>query len=179
MGIKGLPEVLRPWLTPVQVSKIGERAAVDAYSWLHKGAYSCALELATGEKWWTRQKRDAPYVRYCIHRAQMLRHFGVTPVIVFDGDRLPAKGNEETERRERRAEARRKGNERLAARDRDGRRSCSLSASTSPLAAHEPIAASSARIEFVVAPYEADADRRASIHGERRRRRGRGASPRT
>jgi exonuclease-1 len=57
-----------------------------------EGAYSCALELGTGNKYWERQKRDAPYVRYCIHRAQMLRHFGITPVIVFDGDRLPAKG---------------------------------------------------------------------------------------
>ena len=73
MGIKGLPEVLRPYLTPVQVSKHrGKRAAVDAYSWLHKGAYSCALELGTGNLWWRRKKWDAPYVRYCIHRAQML-----------------------------------------------------------------------------------------------------------
>ena len=41
MGIKGLPEVLRPWLKPVQVGKYaGKRAAVDAYSWLHKGAAS-------------------------------------------------------------------------------------------------------------------------------------------
>jgi exonuclease-1 len=93
MGIKGLPEVLRPWLKPVQVGKYaGKRAAVDAYSWLHKGAYSCALELGTNNRWWIRQRRDAPYVRYCIHRAQMLRHYGITPVIVFDGDRLPAKG---------------------------------------------------------------------------------------
>ena len=121
MGIKGLPEVLRPWLKSVQVGKYaGKRAAVDAYSWLHKGAYSCALELGTNNRWWIRQRRDAPYVRYCIHRAQMLRHYGITPVIVFDGDRLPAKGGEEKERRERRAECMRKGHERLAARDRDG-----------------------------------------------------------
>ena len=111
MGIKGLPEVLRPWLKSVQVGKYaGKRAAVDAYSWLHKGAYSCALELGTNNRWWIRQRRDAPYVRYCIHRAQMLRHYGITPVIVFDGDRLPAKG-EEKERRERRAECMRKGRE--------------------------------------------------------------------
>ena len=116
-----MPDVLRPWLTPVSVSKYaGKRAAVDAYSWLHKGAYSCALELGTGDRWWARAKRDAPYVRYCVHRAQMLRHFGITPVIVFDGDRLPAKGGEEKERRDRRAEALRKGHERLAARDREG-----------------------------------------------------------
>ena len=121
MGIKGLPEVLRPYLTPVQVVKHkGKRAAVDAYSWLHKGAYSCALELGTGNHWWRRKKWDAPYVRYCIHRAQMLRHFGVTPVIVFDGDRLPAKGGEEKERRDRRADSMRKGHEKLANGDKDG-----------------------------------------------------------
>ena len=59
------------------------RAAVDAYSWLHKGAYSCALELHTGNHYWLKQNRDAPYVNYCIHRAKMLKFFGVEPVIVF------------------------------------------------------------------------------------------------
>ena len=34
---------------------------------------------------------------------RMLRHFGVEPLLVFDGDRLPAKAAEEAERRERRA----------------------------------------------------------------------------
>ncbi|ACO64852.1 predicted protein, partial [Micromonas commoda] len=160
MGIKGLPEVLRPWLKSVQVGKYaGKRAAVDAYSWLHKGAYSCALELGTNNRWWIRQRRDAPYVRYCIHRAQMLRHYGITPVIVFDGDRLPAKGGEEKERRERRAECMRKGHERLAARDRDGATFMfAQGLDITPAMAHELIAALKREgFEFIVAPYEADA----------------------
>ena len=160
MGIKGLPEVLRPWLKSVQVGKYaGKRAAVDAYSWLHKGAYSCALELGTNNRWWIRQRRDAPYVRYCIHRAQMLRHYGITPVIVFDGDRLPAKGGEERERRERRAECMRKGHERLAARDRDGATFMfAQGLDITPAMAHELIAALKREgFEFIVAPYEADA----------------------
>ena len=160
MGIKGLPEVLRPYLTPVQVSKHrGKRAAVDAYSWLHKGAYSCALELGTGNLWWRRKKWDAPYVRYCIHRAQMLRHFGVTPVIVFDGDRLPAKGGEEKERRDRRAECMRKGHEKHASGDRDGATFMfAQGLDVTPAMAHELIAALKREgFEFVVAPYEADA----------------------
>ena len=160
MGIKGLPEVLRPWLKPVQVGKYaGKRAAVDAYSWLHKGAYSCALELGTNNRWWIRQRRDAPYVRYCIHRAQMLRHYGITPVIVFDGDRLPAKGGEEKDRRERRAECLRKGHERLAARDRDGATFMfAQGVDITPAMAHELIAALKREgFEFIVAPYEADA----------------------
>ena len=46
MGIKGLPEVLKPYLIPVEVSRHrGKRAAVDAYSWLHKGMYGCAYDL--------------------------------------------------------------------------------------------------------------------------------------
>jgi hypothetical protein len=50
VGIKGLPEVLRPWLTSVQVSKYkGLRAAVDAYSWLHKagpGRHLLAMSIS-------------------------------------------------------------------------------------------------------------------------------------
>ena len=84
------------------------RAAVDAYSWLHKGAYSCALELHTGNHYWVKQNRDAPYVNYCIHRAKMLKFFGVEPVIVFDCDLLPAKASEEGTRRQRREEAKQK-----------------------------------------------------------------------
>lgn len=46
MGIKGL----LPFLSSIQrdvniVSFSGQRAACDAYCWLHKGAYSCAMQL--------------------------------------------------------------------------------------------------------------------------------------
>ena len=38
MGIKGLPAVLDPYLRATRVEDHrGARAAVDAYSWLHKG----------------------------------------------------------------------------------------------------------------------------------------------
>ena len=50
MGIAGL----LPLLKPIQVRKnlseySGQTIAVDAYVWLHKGAYGCATELATGK----------------------------------------------------------------------------------------------------------------------------------
>src|SRR6056300_1018202 len=104
MGIKGLPAVLEPYLRPTHVEEHrGARAAVDAYSWLHKGAFSCAMNLAPGgDRWWTRARQEAPYVKYCVHRARLLRFNGIEPVIVFDGDRLPAKREEEAQRRERR-----------------------------------------------------------------------------
>ena len=137
----------------------GMRAAVDAYSWLHKGAYSCALECATGNHYWLKQNRDAPYVNYCMHRAKMLKFFGVEPVIVFDGDRLPAKASEEGTRRQRREEAKQKGRERLEQGNREGATFMfTQSLDISPRMALELIVALKREgIEFVVAPYEADA----------------------
>ncbi|CAL6322040.1 unnamed protein product [Bathycoccus prasinos] len=160
MGIKGLPEQLKHYYRDAHVEQFkGMRAAVDAYSWLHKGAYSCALELHTGNHYWVKQNRDAPYVNYCIHRAKMLKFFGVEPVIVFDGDRLPAKASEEGTRRQRREEAKQKGRERLEQGNREGATFMfTQSLDISPRMALELIVALKREgIEFVVAPYEADA----------------------
>src|ERR1700755_1624090 len=42
-------------------------------------------------------------------RVRMLKHFGVTPYIVFDGDYLPSKSKTEKERAARRKESRKQG----------------------------------------------------------------------
>ncbi|KAI9894183.1 MAG: Rad2 nuclease [Vezdaea aestivalis] len=42
-----------------------------------------------------------------MHRVRMLQHFGVTPYLVFDGDRLPGKAGTEEERRKKRDQSRR------------------------------------------------------------------------
>ena len=38
------------------------------------------------------------YIEYCMHRVNMLRHFGVQPVLVFDGGSLPMKSDQEIKR---------------------------------------------------------------------------------
>lgn len=38
------------------------------------------------------------YVKYAMTRIEMLRYHGVTPYVVFDGDRLPAKARTEADR---------------------------------------------------------------------------------
>lgn len=52
MGIQGLLPLLKPIQKPVSIAEdfAGEVIAVDAYCWLHKGAYGCAMELVEGKK---------------------------------------------------------------------------------------------------------------------------------
>jgi len=46
MGITGLLPFLKNIQREVHVSSFkGKKVAVDAYCWLHKGAYSCAMQL--------------------------------------------------------------------------------------------------------------------------------------
>lgn len=49
MGISGLLPLLKPIQRRRHLSEFaGQTVAVDAYVWLHRGAYACATELANG-----------------------------------------------------------------------------------------------------------------------------------
>jgi exonuclease-1 len=73
--------------------------AVDAYCLLHRGAYGCARELVEGEP-------TDRHVAYCVARIELLTKAGVTPIIVFDGDKLPNKDDEERNRERNRLDNR-------------------------------------------------------------------------
>ena len=63
MGINGLLPAFKPICRPSHISKYrGQKAAVDGYSWLHKGAYCCSRELCEGV--WTDK---------CVVRRRLLR----------------------------------------------------------------------------------------------------------
>ena len=50
MGITGLLPFLKSIHEHVNIAQFaGSTVAVDAYCWLHKGAFSCAEKLALGE----------------------------------------------------------------------------------------------------------------------------------
>lgn len=130
MGIQGLLPILKEITTQTHIREwAGKTLAVDAYAsslppipprpkltsarkqvWLHRGAYGCAQELATGKStvkcallslvWSSEGKltRSHRYVNYAMHRVRMLKHYGVTPLIVFDGGLLPSKMGTEDER---------------------------------------------------------------------------------
>ena len=103
MGIPGLLQLLKPVTVPVSIKALaGKTVAIDAYSWLHKGAYGCPMELVEG--------RDTNvYIKYCMKRLGMLIHHKVKPYVVFDGGYLPSKAGKEDEREARRTQYKSKG----------------------------------------------------------------------
>ncbi|KAI7888797.1 PIN domain-like protein [Mucor mucedo] len=85
MGIKGLLPVLKPVEKAIVINEYaGQCVAVDGYGWLYRGAYGCAYDLAQG-------LQTTSYVKFFMHLVKMLLYNNVTPIIVFDGQRLPIK----------------------------------------------------------------------------------------
>ncbi|MCJ1471666.1 Rad2 nuclease [Lambiella insularis] len=103
MGISGLLPLLKSIHKPCSLKKFkGLTIGVDAYGWLHRGTVACAIDLAL-------DKPNTKFVDFAMHRVRMLIHFGITPYIVFDGDYLPSKASTEGARAEKRAESKRVG----------------------------------------------------------------------
>ncbi|KAF3437202.1 hypothetical protein FNV43_RR19955 [Rhamnella rubrinervis] len=156
MGIKDLLKFMKPYIQPIHIKNYaGKRVGIDAYSWLHKGAYSCSMELclnSDGEK-------KLRYLDYFMHRINLLRHYKITPVVVFDGGNVPCKAATEHERHRRTMANRDLAMEKL----KEGNVSAASelfqrAVSITPTIAHQLIQVlRSENVEFVVAPYEADA----------------------
>ncbi|KAL6178211.1 hypothetical protein ACLB2K_049730 [Fragaria x ananassa] len=157
MGIKDLLRFIKPYSQIIHIRKYaGKRVGIDAYSWLHKGAYSCSMELCMNSN----SERKLKYIDYFfMHRIHMLQHHEITPVVVFDGDSVPCKAATGDERHRRRKkfhdlamEKVEEGNVRAAT------ELFQRAVSVTPSMAHELIKVRrSENIEFVVAPFEADA----------------------
>ncbi|KAK2609142.1 Rad2 nuclease [Conoideocrella luteorostrata] len=172
MGVSGLLPLLKSIQRPTELKKCnGEILAVDAYGWLHRAAYSCAVELGQGKP--TRRLVSFPYTllaksvltrytRYvtaAMHRVRMLKHFGVTPYMVFDGDYLPSKAATEDSRAKKREEKTKLANELLKA----GKSSQATQEFQKCIDITPEMASTLIQelkqmgVPYVVAPYEADA----------------------
>eukprot|EP01116_Phalansterium_solitarium_P015435 TRINITY_DN3410_c0_g1_i3.p1 TRINITY_DN3410_c0_g1~~TRINITY_DN3410_c0_g1_i3.p1 ORF type:complete len:756 (-),score=230.11 TRINITY_DN3410_c0_g1_i3:137-2404(-) len=153
MGISGLLPALASITNDFHISSLsGLRAAIDIFCWLHKGVYACSQELCLGQP-------TEKYISYCMHRIKLLQAHNVTPVVVFDGGPLPAKADTERERRKTREEARARGVEHLRNGNLGQARDCFNRAVdiTSEMAYKLIKELKRSGVEFVVAPYEADA----------------------
>ena len=169
-ALAGLLPLLKSIHKPCHLRKFkGQTLGIDAYGWLHRGTVSCAIDLALDKP--VTQVRLPPfcrqdnsltshrYVDFAMHRVSMLIHFGVTPYIVFDGDHLPSKAAKELERAKRREESKKVGLELY--------RTGKISQAHQELQKAVDVTPYMARlfieelkkldVQYVVAPYEADA----------------------
>ncbi|KAJ4849968.1 hypothetical protein Tsubulata_004862 [Turnera subulata] len=153
MGIQGLLPLLKSTMEPIHIKELqGCSVAVDTYSWLHKGALSCSTQLCKGLP-------TSRHIEYCMHRVNLLRHYGVKPVLVFDGGLLPMKMEQENKR----ARTRKENLARAIEHESNGNSAAAYecyqkAVDISPSIAHELIQVlKQENVAYVVAPYEADA----------------------
>ncbi|KAF2433725.1 hypothetical protein EJ08DRAFT_606859 [Tothia fuscella] len=152
MGISGLLPLLKSIHKPCNLKQFaGQTIGVDAYGWLHRGTVACATELAL-------DKPTTKFVDFAMSRVRMLKHFGITPYIVFDGDYLPSKSKTEKERAARRKESKRLGMQLLElGKTSQAYLELQKAVDVTPEMAGQLIAElKHANIQYVVAPYEAD-----------------------
>ncbi|KAI9800234.1 MAG: hypothetical protein M1825_004218 [Sarcosagium campestre] len=110
------------------------------------------MELALG-------KPTKRFVDYVMGRVRMLQHFGVTPYLVFDGDHLPGKAATEVDRAKKREAARIRGTElhaqgRIAQANAELQKAVDVTPEMTRLVIDE---LKRLGVQYVVAPYEADA----------------------
>ncbi|KAL3820200.1 hypothetical protein ACJIZ3_006105 [Penstemon smallii] len=153
MGIQGLLPLLKSIMTPIHIKELeGCYVAIDTYSWLHKGALSCSTQLCKSQP-------TSRHIEYCMHRVNMLRHYGVKPILVFDGGPLPMKSDQEIKR----ARSRRENLSRAMEHESNGNKSAAYecyqkAVDISPLVAYDLIQVlKQENVSYIVAPYEADA----------------------
>ncbi|WVN88953.1 uncharacterized protein L203_104168 [Cryptococcus depauperatus CBS 7841] len=153
MGISGLLPLLKEAQVEGHVSHFeGKKLAVDAYVWLHKGAFGCAEDLVKG-------RETHKYVDYAMYKIRFLRHHGVEPFMVFDGGPLPAKRGTEVSRARSRAENLEKAKAlESQGRSKEAKEAYTRCVDVCPEMAYQLIKALRAEnVDYVVAPYEADA----------------------
>ncbi|KAL8907847.1 MAG: hypothetical protein Q9207_001170 [Kuettlingeria erythrocarpa] len=153
MGIKGLLPLLNSIHKPCNLKSFaGLTIGVDAYGWLHRGTVACAIDLALG-------KPTTKFVDFSMSRVHMLIHFGVIPYLVFDGDYLPSKAATEADRTKRREMSKKLGLE-LHGMGKISQAHLELqkAVDVTPEMARQLIEELKAEgVQYVVAPYEADA----------------------
>ena len=168
MGIKGM--YLKPSDCSVLISKgllpllksvhkhcnlkkfSGQTIGVDAYGWLHRGVVGCAFALAL-------DKPTTIHIDFVLSRVRMLLDFGVTPYLVLDGDNLPSKAGTNAARRKKREESRALGLElHRAGKTAQAQQELQKAIDVTPLMARQLIEElKKLNVQYIVAPYEADA----------------------
>ena len=154
MGIPSLLKILKTISTkkPLYLYK-GKKAGIDGYTWLHRSLYCIGDGILQYPIDITRS------LIYFTKKLNLLLYNEITPIFVFDGDKLPMKINEEDKRENKRKEHERIAEELLSANDIYRAIFKKIeSFDVTPEFAYEFMKIlKHYNVEYIVAPYEADA----------------------
>ncbi|OHT08279.1 XPG I-region family protein [Tritrichomonas foetus] len=154
MGVQNLLPLLSAVSKRVSLTEFqGKRMAIDGFVWLHRASFRCAKDLVNNPG----TDKFLPYVMNLI---QKIISYGITPVVVFDGQQLPQKKHTNQKRHIERAEARSKAIELESMGMSDQAYSFYQKAVeiTSATVFTWVQKLRENNIEYIVAPYEADAE---------------------
>ncbi|KAI9485634.1 MAG: PIN domain-like protein [Benjaminiella poitrasii] len=153
MGINGLLPFFESIQKPISISKYkGRTIAIDGHCILHRGCFGAATALAL------KDSTDS-YVKHFMHYVGLLKHYGITPIVVFDGLPLPLKKITTDDRSQRRQDAYSKGISYYAqGMYHEAKRHFQQSVTITPeIIRNVILKLKEYKIECIVAPYEADA----------------------
>lgn len=153
MGIQGLLPFLNSASMSVNIDELTNCVAlVDIYCWLHKAVYGCSDDIFN-------KKDTSYYVDYCLYKVESLKKIGIKCILVFDGLNLPSKKVTEDARRRNREKTKEKVKQLiLEGNKKEASEMMKRCIDITPEMAKKLINACRQRgIDYIVAPYEADA----------------------
>ncbi|XP_053991436.1 uncharacterized protein LOC128883275 [Hylaeus volcanicus] len=157
MGIANLLIYLRPLTKDITLQKYaGSVVAVDAMCWMHRGAVATATEL------WMNTKPNPRFIVFFMKMVNLLLRHKIKPVIIFDGHKIPMKAAEHECRKNKRDAANAEVQTLLSkgVKPSDKRVRSKLVEAikvTEEMIQSVKEALKNAHVEYIVAPYEADA----------------------
>ena len=154
MGIPNLLRILKNISKRQSLSSYkGKKAGIDGYTWLHRSLYCIGEGILKNPIDITR------CINFFTKKLQLLLRNEITPIFIFDGDKLPMKINEEDKREEKRKEYEKEAENLLKMNNIYGAIFKKVEAfDVTPEFAYEFMKIlKNYNVEYYVAPYEADA----------------------
>ena len=154
MGIPNLLKILKNISKRKSLSSYkGKRAGIDGYTWLHRSLY------CIGEGILKNPIDITKCINYFTKKLQLLLRNEITPIFIFDGDKLPMKINEEDKREIKRREYEKEAENLLKINNIYGAIYKKIEAfDVTPEFAYEFMKIlKNHNVEYYVSPYEADA----------------------
>lgn len=153
MGVQNLLPLVAPVSKRQSLRDFaGKRIAIDGFVWLHRSSFICPGDMV-------KNPGTDKILSYLMNKLQKIIDLGLKPIVVFDGQSLPQKAATNAKRHHDRAEAKIKAMQFEAQGNYNEAWSCYQKAveitSLTVLTWAKALARNN--IEFIVAPYEADA----------------------